>query len=79
MTNTDMKPNRFAKWSKAKKRLAWVKEQFNAGKNVMVVTHTKGTVYKPEHVEMFKATKSGFFVQAGKGYVCLDFTNIVAQ
>lgn len=44
----------------------------------MVATSTRGTVYKAKHAEMFKATKSGFYVQHGKGFVCLDFTKIVS-
>lgn len=78
MTNEQMKKGRFAKWAKAKKRLAWVQAQFAAGNDVMIATQTRGTVYKAKHAEMFKATKSGFYVQSGKGYVCLDFTKIVA-
>lgn len=78
MTNAQMKKNRYANWAKARKRLAWVKAQFAAGNDIMVATSTRGTVYKAKHAEMFKATKSGFYVQHGKGFVCLDFTKIVS-
>jgi len=78
MTNEQMKAGRFLKWAKAKKRMAWVQEMLKMGKTVQVTTHLKATRYTKKHADMFKATKSGFYVQSGKSWLCLDFSNISA-
>jgi hypothetical protein len=44
-----------------------------AGGRVVVGTMTKATVFNTKHVEMFKAAKSGAYVQRGKGWDCIDF------
>jgi hypothetical protein len=74
MTNDQMKAGRFVTWAKARKRLSAIQEAFSAGKSVYVCTQTKATRYTAKHAEMFRATKSGLFVQRGKGWDCLDFT-----
>ena len=79
MNNSDMKKNRYAQWARARKKLAWVNEQFAAGRDVYVLTHTKATRYTAKHAGMFTARKNGFYVQSGKKYVCLDFTQLRAQ
>lgn len=73
LTNDQMKPNRFARWAKARARVAKIKSHLSAGGRVVVGTMTKATVYSAKHVDMFKATKSGAYVQRGKGWDCIDF------
>lgn len=78
MKNSEMKAGRFAKWAKARRRLAAINAAFDAGRTVQVVTSMRVTNYAPKHRAMFVATRSGLFVQSGKKFLCLDFTTIKA-
>jgi len=78
MTNDQMKANRFARWANARKRIAFIVSNLQAGKTVQLTTYTKATRYTAKHIEMFKATKSGAFVQSGKNWLCIDGVDVRA-
>ena len=76
LTNDQMKPNRFAKWAKARAKVAAIKAHLKADGRVVLGTCTKAWVFTAKHADMFKATKSGAYVQHGKGWDCIDFSAI---
>lgn len=76
MENANMKANRFYNWAQAKKRYAAIISTLNAGGSVVVSTCTRATEYKAKHAAMFKALPGGLYVQSGKKWLCLNFTNI---
>ena len=78
MTNEQMKSGRFLRWAKARKRVAWIKSQIAAGHIVQITTYLRATRYGAKHLEMFKATKSGAYVQRGKAWDCIDGCDIRA-
>lgn len=78
MTNDQMKPNRYARWAKARKVISFILSNLEAGKTVQIATYTKAVRYNAKHKEMFKATKTGAYVQRGKSWDCIDGCNIQA-
>jgi hypothetical protein len=78
MTNEQMKENRYLRWHKARKRVAWIKQNLAAGRTVQLTTYTKATRYTTKHIDWFKATKTGAYVQQGKGFVCIDGCDVRA-
>jgi len=78
MTNAEMKSNRYLRWHKARCRIAWILARIAEGHTVQIATHTRAVRYTAKHAAMFKATKSGAFVQRGKVWDCIDHTNISA-
>lgn len=79
LTNDQMIAGRFLRIHKARRRVAWIKSQLAAGRTILICTMTKATAYKAKHIDMFKATKTGAYVQSGNKWLCIDFTKIVAQ
>lgn len=79
MTNDQMKANRFARWHKARKIIAWIAARHAEGRKVHIVTNTRRTVYGPKLAGMFKATKTGAYVQNGKSWVCIDYCTFQAE
>ena len=78
LTNSQMKAGRFLRYALARKRVAWIKAQLAAGRIVQLITYTKATRYHARHADMFKATKAGAFVRRGKGWDCIDFSDLRA-
>lgn len=72
LTNDQMKAGRYAKWARARKKVAWINEQLKAGKTVQLTTYTRATRYTAKHAAMFKATRTGAYVQRGKAWDCID-------
>ena len=79
LTNNQMKANRFLNWAIARRKLAFITENLNAGRAVYVCTYTKATKYTAKHISMFRASKSGLFVQSGKKELCIDYCALKAQ
>jgi len=79
LTNDKMTPNRFGQWAGARRRVAWIIANLEAGKEVWIGTQTRQTKYTRKHIDMFKATRSGAYVQSGKSWLCIDFCRIIAQ
>lgn len=72
MTNQEMKAGRWLKLHIARKRLAWIAARLGEGRTVALTTYTRQTRYKAKHLDMFKATKHGLYVQRGKNWDCVD-------
>jgi hypothetical protein len=66
MNNADMKTDRFYVWARARKTFAFIQSAFAAGDQISIGTYTHLTTYKPKHASMFKATRTGIYVQRGK-------------
>jgi len=79
MTNAEMVAGRFARWSAARKRAAWIAARLAEGRTVYLRTHLRCTAYKAKHADCFKATKSGFYVRSGKSWVNADYVQVSAQ
>lgn len=76
MNNADMKAGRYLRWHKARVKVAAIKAALASGAVVMIATYTKATQYDKRHGEMFKATRSGAWVQRGKHWDCIDGAGI---
>lgn len=77
MTNEQMKANRFANWANYRKMIRNIRATLEAGGIVQIPTYTRCTNYDKRHVDMFKATKTGAWVQRGKSWDCLNFCKII--
>lgn len=78
MTNDQMKAGRFARFQAAKRKVSWIVGHLEAGRTVQLTTYTRAVRYTRKHVGMFKATKSGAYVQRGKSWDCFDGSHVKA-
>lgn len=76
LANSQMRPGRFLRWHHARQRVAWIKAQLAAGRVVLMTTYTRQWRFRQGHEAMFRATKSGAYVQRGKAWDCIDGTDI---
>lgn len=72
LTNTQMTKGRFLRLYHATRKVRWIGEQFAKGNTVYVSTYTKVTKYTAKHADMFKATKTGLYVQHGNHWLNAD-------
>ena len=72
LSNQQMKSNRFGAWAKARKKLNWMNEQWDKGMTVCLDTSLKVYRTSRKHKDMFKATKTGLYMQVGKKWLCVD-------
>lgn len=72
MTNDQMKANRFLRLYQARQKLQAITDHLSIGGQVLIATYTRATAYSAKHAAMFKATKSGLYVQRGKQWDCID-------
>lgn len=77
MTNSEMKEGRFYKWHNYRKMIASIRQTLAADGVIQIVGYGRVLECDKRHVEMFKATKSGAYVQRGKSWDCLNFSKIV--
>mgnify|MGYP007034017986 FL=1 len=78
LTNDQMKPNRFARWSKARKQFAFIQSALASGKTVQVTTNLRATRYTAKHADLFICKKDGIYVRRGKGMDFIGWANIQA-
>lgn len=78
MTNQEMKAGRFLRWHIARRKIAWISARLSEGRKVYIQTNTRTTVCFAKHADMFKATRSGAYLQRGKKWDCIDFCKISA-
>lgn len=78
MTNDEMKPGRFLRFHVARAKVRWIEEKLAAGATVQLTTYTHATRFTRKHLGMFKATKTGAYVQHGKRWDCIDGCKIDA-
>ena len=76
MTNEKMKEGRFLRLQNAKRKVSYIRHHLLAGHTVYIRTALKSTKYSKKHADMFKAAKSGAYVQRGKGWDCIDWCGI---
>jgi len=72
MTNNQMKSGRFLRWHEARRKIEWIVAMLEAGTMVQLTTYGHAMRYTRKHTEMFKATRSGAYVQSGYQWVCID-------
>jgi hypothetical protein len=74
ITNEQMRANRYGKWAQSRKLVKDIQDTLNAGGIVVMATYTKATQFDSRHVDMFKATKTGAYVQKRNGkWDCIDY------
>lgn len=75
LTNTQMKPNRFARYARARKMVNFIQTNLAKGLTVQIIVSSIRTVnYKGRaHIESFKADKTGAYVKRGKSWDCIDY------
>jgi len=78
MTNDQMKAGRFLRFYKARRRINFIRENLAAGNIVQITTSLKAVRYNKKHIDMFKATKTGAYVQRGKAWDCIDYCDVRA-
>lgn len=78
LTNSEMKAGRFARWALARRKLAFIRSNIEAGRTVQVANYLHAYRLTSKHVEMVKATKSGLYLQRGKRWDCIDGCSIRA-
>jgi hypothetical protein len=78
MTNQEMKPNRFLRWHNARVLVGKINSALENGAIVQLTTYTHATRYTKKHIGMFKACKSGAYVQHGKRWDCIDGCKVTA-
>jgi hypothetical protein len=76
LSNADMIANRYYRWAEARRKHREIVQHLQNGGKVVIPTYTRATVYERDHAEMFKATKTGLFVQRGRRWDGLNFSNI---
>ncbi len=72
MSNEEMVANRFGRWAKSRKLIKDIQNTLRAGGYVVMGGYEGSRQYDERHVDMFKATKSGAYVQRGKKWLCID-------
>lgn len=79
LTNDQMKAGRFLRLAQARKKVSWIVSHLEAGRTVQITSATKAWRYKgADKAGMFKATKSGAYVQQGKRWDCFDGCHLKA-
>jgi hypothetical protein len=78
MTNEQMKPSRFLRLHRARRIVRFIRENLAAGHIVQITNHLRAVRYNAKHIGMFKATKSGAYVQRGKAWDCIDYCDVRA-
>jgi hypothetical protein len=76
LTNEQMIPNRVKRFADARRRIRFITDQLALGRTVMLCTHLKVTQYTKKHIGMFRATKTGAYVQRGKSWDCIDYVSV---
>jgi len=79
LTNDQMIAGRFATWAAARRKLAKIVSTLEAGKKVIVSTYTRATRFDKRHVDMFKATRTGLYIQSGKRWECADYCKFTVE
>lgn len=83
LKNSDMVKGRFLAWADARRKLAWIKSNLEAGRTVYICTYTRATRILPKHLAnfdtMFRASKNGVFIARGKAWDCFDFSKLMAR
>lgn len=76
MRNSDMKPGRIKRWADARKKLAFIRDNVNAGRTVYLTSYTKVTKITANSLVLVTAEKTGLYVQHGSKKVCYDYAGI---
>lgn len=87
LANNEMAENRFHRWAVARKKLAWINARLSEKRTVYISTSLHHTKVTPRTAaswaktgdQLFKATKTGLYIRAGKRWDCIDFCKITAQ
>lgn len=77
MKNSDMIENRFGRWAAYRKQIAEIRKTLSNGGEIVIATYTRAVRYDARHIEMFKANKSGAWVQRGKSWEFIGLSKIL--
>lgn len=78
MTNEQMKSSRYLRWHNARRLIARINAALADGYTVQLTTYTRYTRYTAKHIGMFRADRSGAYVQRGKRWDCIDYVKVTA-
>ena len=76
MDNSKMIAGRFLRWHEARRKLAWVRAQIDAGRTVYLRTMTKATKVTARTVDCLQARRSGLHMVSGSRSVCVDYCRL---
>ncbi|MDE2099702.1 MAG: hypothetical protein KGL39_20785 [Patescibacteria group bacterium] len=77
LTNAQMTPNRYGRWARARRMVRDIQTVLQAGGTVIVATYLHAQQFgKPSQAAMFKATRTGAYMQRGKHWDCIDGCSI---
>lgn len=60
-------------------KLDWITTQLNNDKTVQITSYLKSIVCNKKHINLFKVTKNGLYIQMGKRFECIDYCKITAH
>jgi hypothetical protein len=72
LTNAQMKPNRYARWAKARKKYNAIISNVTAGRTVVIANHMRAYEVTSKNVSLITHNKTGVYL---KGQ-CIDFCSI---
>lgn len=78
LTNDQMKANRFARWAKARAKLAKMQKALADGCTITITTYTSQVRLTAKHAELLAATKGGLYLQRGKRWDNIDGCKVQA-
>ena len=76
MSNEEMKPRRYYRWALARKKVRDIRQHLEAGGTVVISTWAKHTKADKRHVDMFRSSRSGAYMQRGKNWDNIDYCAI---
>lgn len=77
MTNEQMKAGRFFKWHNYRLLVSNIRATLANDGIVQIVGYGRVIQCDKRHIDMFKATKTGAYIQRGKNWDCLNLSKIV--
>jgi hypothetical protein len=77
MTNEQMKAGRFYRWHNYRKMIANIQATLAADGIIQIVGYGRVIQADKRHVSMFKADRTGAYIQRGKSWDCLNFSKII--
>lgn len=69
-------PNRYGRWATARRLINTIVNHLETGGVVVISGYYKGTQYDLRHAGMFKATRTGAYVQRGNQWDCIDYSSV---
>jgi|GEM_PF-2728557 len=79
LTNDQMTPDRFARWARARARLAFIHKHLDQGRTVYSTTALRVVKLTAKNRDQIRATKTGLLVQHGNKWLSHDYTTLTTS